>query len=348
MKPEESSFESEDTLPLRQLFQRSQPERKEVDIHAIVASVRANPSEHPKRSATVILHPWRMKMSLRAASLVACALVLLSLWNLPSLSSDQLVFAQVKERIDNVRTVEYIEISYDAVDHSAADDQPIGPTLDQAIAERKASLPKAEAKLAKDLEYELKLMEDLQTDKGTVLYVRRLRVKGKHLQRTDGIFPVGRNHVIRDAVSGMSVAFDDVGMRKEIQTKQVVIDRNGGQSQSDISKVSPSVDFFSQFTSVPGDAVEQLPSRVLDGKKVVGLRRSEELDGKTWTKTYWIDPETRLPAEIWTELRRGTKLTQHWVMKQFVYDRPLDDELFSMETPAGYTSAEGKFHSIGP
>ena len=68
----------------------------------------------------------------------------------------------------------------------------------------------------------------------------------------------------------------------------------------------------------------------------------------TWKRTYWVEPDSRLPVELWTELYKGSQLKQRWVMNQFVYDLPMDDELFSTETPAGYTSGEGKIYGISP
>ena len=79
---------------------------------------------------------------------------------------------------------------------------------------------------------------------------------------------------------------------------------------------------------------------------MIGFRGSELHHGKTWTKTYWVVPDSKLPVEIWTELRNGTQLEQRWVTNHFVYDRDLADELFSTKTPADYSSEEGEIHGL--
>lgn len=189
-------------------------------------------------------------------------------------------------------------------------------------------------------------MRTLQTEKAELLYVRRVRVKGKQLERTDQLFPLSNYHVVRDAQSGLTVSFHKDRKHKETLTKQVVVKNNGEQKESAVAKISPSVDFFAQFTALPTKNVEQLPSKVINGVNVIGLRTSEKQAGNTWTRTYWVNEQTKLPYEIWSELYRGTQLTQRWVIKDFVYDAPLDDDLFSTETPAGYTSSEGTIYGM--
>ncbi len=337
----EGSFE---TQALRKLFEQTQPEPKEVDIHAIVNTDRSDVSEQVERNCATTFRLWSSKMSFKAAALVAVTVGVLGLFIIPLTSAEKVAFAQVKERIDAIRTVEYIETSYGGSDRGPNEAKEF--SLETAIEKLNLMLETADPKLAKDLEFELKLLSDLQTQKSKVFYVRRVRVKGRYLQRTDQIFPPGRNRVIRDASSGLTVAFHDDLKQKNVLTKQVAIDKTGGQQETDIPKIPPDVDFFSRFTSVPNGAVEQLPSQILNGKNVVGLRSQEERAGETWTRTYWIEPETRLPVEMWTELRKGEELRQRWVMNQFFYDNPMDDELFSTETPEGYSSSDGKVHGL--
>lgn len=343
-----------DTQDLKSLFEKTQPARKDVDVAAIIACSKVGTYEHTDETKSVTTSKWRSIMiflqntslSFRATALVGSVSVLCVLY-VSLFLGEKIAFAQVKERINAIRTVEYVETSFDGTDpdpNNAVEEQTLEWTIDQL----KSRLKDADPNLAKDIEFELKFLSGLQAQKANVLYVRRVRVKGKHLQRTDQLFPLARGHVIQDVASGLTVSFLADEKRKEVLTKQVAIQQSGDLQETDLPKLPPSVDFFEQFTSVPNDAVEQLPARMIDGRNVLGLRSKEEHDGMTWTRTYWIDPDSRLPVELWTELHDGPQLKQRWVMNQFVYDLAMDDELFSTETPAGYTSGEGKVFGISP
>lgn len=342
------------TQALASLFEKTQPARKDVDIPTIIGFSNFGNLEHADEKYSVSTSKWRLIMSFlrntnlsfRAAALVG-SVCILGLMYMSLFLSEKIAFAQIKERINAVRTVEYVETSYDGSDREPNDEME-EPTLEWTIDQLKSRLKEADSNLAKDLEFELKFLSGLQAEKANVLYVRRVRVKGKHLQRTDQLFPMARGHVIRDVASGLTVSFHDDEKRKEVLAKQVTIQQSGDRKETDLPKIPQTVDFFKQFTSVPNEGVEQLPARMISGKNVLGLRSSEEHDGMTWTRTYWIEPDSRLPVELWTELYTGSQLTQRWVMSQFGYDIPMDDELFSIETPAGYTSGEGKIFGISP
>jgi hypothetical protein len=343
-----------DTEALIILFEKTQPARKDVDVPTIIACSNFGTYEHEDGTYSVTTSKWRAIMtflrntnlSFRAAALVG-SVCILGLLYISLFLSEKIAFAQVKERINAIRTVEYVEASYDGSDRDP-NNQVKELTLDWTIDQLKSRLKEADSILAKDIEFELKFLSELQAQKANVLYVRRIRVKGKHLQRTDQLFPMARGHVIRDVASGMTVSFHDDEKRKEVLTKQVTIQQSGVGQEVDIPRIPPTVDFFNQFTSVPKDGVEQLPARTIGGKNVLGLRSSEEHDGMTWTRTYWVEPDSKLPVELWTEVRNGSQLKQHWVMSQFNYDLAMDDELFSTETPTGYTSGEGKIYGIAP
>jgi hypothetical protein len=347
MTPNHPDHEAADLQSLQQLFERSQPERKDIDTHSMIANASSNEGRIENECRTTLAYLIGHKRSLRAASWIAVAASILVLWNLPMSSTNKVVFAQVRERLEAVRTLEYIETSFDGSDRSAdALNGNIGPTLDEVVAKLKSDLITAEPALAKDLEFEYKVLSELQSEKSHVLYVRRIRVKGKHLQRTDGLFPVARNHVIRDGLSGLIVSFHDATKRKEVLTKQVTLSKSGEQSEADIPKIPATVDFFAQLTSFPFEAMESLPNRMINGVNVLGFRKTEQHDGRTWTRTYWVQPETKLPTEVWTELHSGSKLEQRWVMNRFVYDLPMAEELFSTDNPAGYTEADGKIYGF--
>lgn len=79
------------------------------------------------------------------------------------------------------------------------------------------------------------------------------------------------------------------------------------------------------------EAVEDLGSVELDGQSVRLLRSSKD---KRIT-TVWINPETNYPVQIeltWTDPRRAPVM-----FTSIQIDTELDDDLFSLEPPEGYT-----------
>ena len=330
---------------LRHLFERTQPRPKEVDLQQIICKQNANVTRKNRPMwdqdfVTINRRVWTM--SLRAATLVAIAsaacLVAVQLF-----SKDGTAFAQVKEQIERIRTVEYIETSFAGDDlNSIPAGAKLGPTLEEAIAQLENNLKSAEPAAVKDFEFELQVLRSLRMQNSRVLYVRRVRVKGKELERTDQVFPHGRYHFIRSAVTGLHVSFDHIAKKKVVLSKQVIIHKSGKKEETEIRKIPSTVDFFSRFRTLTSDATEQLPARILDGKEVLGFRSSEEHSGRTWTRTYWVQPDSKLPVEMWTEIRNGEIIEQRWVMNRFVFDRDMNDSLFSTETPEAYTSEEGE------
>lgn len=84
----------------------------------------------------------------------------------------------------------------------------------------------------------------------------------------------------------------------------------------------------------PNFTVKELGRKQLDGREVVGFFASgHEVDsGPEVDITIWADVDTRLPVRIernWEQF--------HTVSKNMKFDIPLEEDLFSMEAPAGYT-----------
>ena len=93
-------------------------------------------------------------------------------------------------------------------------------------------------------------------------------------------------------------------------------------------------EIVTHLDSRPDLPVKQLGEQQTDGRKAYGLQVSE---GNT-TLTIWADPETRLPIRI--EVAQGQSFT---ILKNIEFDVDVDDDLLSMEVPAGYTVAGAEF-----
>ena len=80
----------------------------------------------------------------------------------------------------------------------------------------------------------------------------------------------------------------------------------------------------------PDLPVTKLGEKQIDGRKAYGLQVSEA----NATLTIWADSETRLPLRI--EMRQGQVFA---ILKNIQFDVDVDDDLLSMDVPAGYTVA---------
>lgn len=83
-----------------------------------------------------------------------------------------------------------------------------------------------------------------------------------------------------------------------------------------------------RLKDMPDFTVEELGRKQLDGREVVGFFASHP----TLDMTIWADINTGLPVRI--EYNVGT---MHVTYKNMKFDLPMEEEMFSMEVPAGYT-----------
>lgn len=106
------------------------------------------------------------------------------------------------------------------------------------------------------------------------------------------------------------------------------------------------MNFYELIRNLQGKAVSELPAKELDGRKMPGFRVEREVSHPmmkqklTVRMNLWVDPGTKLPArieELYPDPDDADKYRVGTVMDQFVFDGPLDPELFSFEAPEGYT-----------
>ena len=83
-------------------------------------------------------------------------------------------------------------------------------------------------------------------------------------------------------------------------------------------------------SSSPGEKVESLGKKEMDGHVLVGFRTHSNMADQT----LWADPRTARLVRIEVDFPGGSG---HGVMDNFRYDMELDPSLFSLEPPAGYT-----------
>ena len=117
-------------------------------------------------------------------------------------------------------------------------------------------------------------------------------------------------------------------------------------------------DFYSWLQDVPADAVQHLPEKTIDDKKVMGFVREETTEkpiGKRIQKTtYWLDPDTKQPVRIERHITGPAmgarpasdqksvdvfnlgQVETDQVITDIVFNAKLDPALFSTDPPEGY------------
>jgi outer membrane lipoprotein-sorting protein len=116
-----------------------------------------------------------------------------------------------------------------------------------------------------------------------------------------------------------------------------------------IATITPEMkqlNFYELIRNIQGKAVSELPAKEIDGKKLPGFRAEREVSHPmmkqklTVRMNVWVDPATKLPArieELYPDPVGSDNYRTGTVMDQFVFDEPLDPELFSFDAPEGFT-----------
>ena len=89
-----------------------------------------------------------------------------------------------------------------------------------------------------------------------------------------------------------------------------------------------------KLRTLPDRADEELGTREIDGRALQGFRVTKE----GVINTVWIDPQTRDLVRVETEFINAPGMNV--VMTDFQFDVDLDDSLFSLTPPTGYTRIE--------
>lgn len=146
-------------------------------------------------------------------------------------------------------------------------------------------------------------------------------------------------HLRRDESSGGTIAINDAQQGKwlmlEPQQKKAYVAANRPRAQTDL---------YEEILHVDPAKAKQLPAKDINGHRCVGFvlrtvfkKHSSEKTEYVSTKTVWVDEETRLPVRIENVYSSDKPyLNLQQVLTNFVFDKPLDESLFSLIPPEGY------------
>jgi len=95
---------------------------------------------------------------------------------------------------------------------------------------------------------------------------------------------------------------------------------------------------ISELQDTPHFVVEELGEQEIDGQRVIGFRAKHP----KVEITIWADPETALPVRI-EQIQGQMKV----ICKNLKFDVPMDESLFSMDVPEGYTLQQVELDLLG-
>lgn len=252
-------------------------------------------------------------MSLRNLLTAAAALVatgILGWLMLPNGSTSGIAFGEMQARVAATKTVRYVET------HKVTDEQDrVGPQEERRVMVLGGSRVREEVR---------------QTTAGDPLPEGRMWVLGpKHYV------------MISDYAKGkfMTLFPEDKGY--VIEREVMSIDDKGNIHKEELKSL-PQADFYAAIRTVPLDQANRLADREMDGRLVAVFQtvttRKRHAGTSTYTRTYWVDPQTKLPVRIETTIRStDPKMSDSdFVRRDIVFDAPLDEALFSTDAPAGY------------
>ena len=269
-----------------------------------------------------------------------------------SLGQPSFAFSDVQASVYKVRTVQYLRVfsSNVPIPRAEGPETAEGPPIPSRedleerirVLRKRLSDETADARKRRETAAELKRLEPfLEKDAGTLLCVSWTRISGANRQRDETIFPsaAGMPELeIFNGRLGKHMLFDrDAKQAMTVSTFAVV---QGTERQV---HVDSSADFFRDILEVPEDRAIRLPEKTIDGKRTVGFRTIS--DDNSLTKTWWVDRETRLPVRIeWDQNGASPEpsvesdlLSTKVVFSDFTYDEAIDDSLFDVSVPDGYT-----------
>jgi len=111
-----------------------------------------------------------------------------------------------------------------------------------------------------------------------------------------------------------------------------------GSERQDVPPMGDSIIAWLKTAETTGKAVGE---KTIDGVRTLGF---EAVFGAT-TMTLWGDPKTKLPVQIEATIGAPSEPIQ-MVMREFVFNAPLEDVLFSMDVPTGIQVKETKQPAI--
>ncbi len=148
--------------------------------------------------------------------------------------------------------------------------------------------------------------------------------------------------VIFDSQQGKSVSLDP-----KTKTALVLEMQNMGKDhdlQSEEMLFFNTREYIRKALESEDKTVKYLGKGTIDGRNALGYHISEHLV----EITLWADAATQLPIQIETSITLGEDKLMTYIMDHFAFNVELDEALFSVEIPKGYTRENLKIDASKP
>ena len=350
----------EDDQDLRELFEHTSPAEMPVDIDELIGHSESRKLDESAVRSDPLPNVWSELMTRRngltAVGIAACALIAIIIGIVESRSG--YAFADVKEEVEATKSVRYTETRTDGRHDETA------RHADMVVIELEHRLKSIEEELesAEGDEKEQLLGEQQRSEEMLDRTLRRIQIQGdepwethvmilgRYRQRVERPNVLGDHVSITNMETGESIVVNHEEQSVQRLTRQITIDEETGERNEYEITGNTSVDFYGMLRNLPDDAVELPDRKFVDGVELIGFQSVEQVGADTWTRTVWVDPETRLPRESHTQYRSSNPRhgDSDWFFSNIEFDVPLDESLFSTEPPAGYTVTDSSIMGIIP
>lgn len=328
--PSEAGFEQIEQTAARIRLQAVEPEDVNRFVASLVGDLRATSGRnHP--SATIR----------RSVLAIAAVLMLSVTLLLTPLSGTQSLFAQVQAEVSRTRTARFVYM----LDRDGLQDEIrrmelvlkeaelVLKTADAAEAERIKAIQERVTRRLPVFKEKLKSGELMEESIVEILGASRQR------RTSDGIH--GRSVMISDAKRGQSI-----NLLPDDKQCTVFKPETGGSQKSPAP--GPDPDLYSELANIDTRSLIQSGERTVDGEKLVGFHKVEDDGRGIWTRSYWVNPLSKLPKLIETTWRGRNGVISTWTRAKIEFGIQLDESNFSVDPPEGYRVTEGSFVSVEP
>jgi hypothetical protein len=160
-------------------------------------------------------------------------------------------------------------------------------------------------------------------DDGSIPVVTRELVMGSRVRRTTN----GAVTII-DLENGRRLLLDSANMEARYMVRIINLPKGMASGPNYLEELKNSI---LRLKNMPDFTVKELGRKQLDGREVVGFFASHpDID-----ITIWADVDAGLPVRIENNIG-----TAHVIYKNMKFDLPMEEKMFSMEVPPGYTVKE--------
>jgi outer membrane lipoprotein-sorting protein len=172
-------------------------------------------------------------------------------------------------------------------------------------------------------------------DAKTAKFKMEIQVEGQPPQELNATF-LAPDHIRQDMAGGIANIVDfNIGKIVSLDPKNK---RMTVINLANAPKDKMPMDIFSQLRSqlieaekTPDANRESLGEKQIDGRRAIGYR----IKSPAQVLTIWGDPRTALPIRVESQTDLIPKTRTTWT--DFQFDLPVDESLFSLQPPPGYT-----------